>query len=518
MTENVPTPETSTPNSEPFAARLRDGLRRYNPLYLAPLGFLSIPTEFVDGMDFLDIFGIFYLFFLWIFVGPIVDIALRTRLDEDSDPTDWIGMGSWKTILIALGTMPLMFLNPLVLFQDIRQFLGGWLGALRYGGRLPDVESYEQSTSYRLPFDTEWTVVNGSPEREYSHSWIYPNQRYAYDFVITDKQGNTKPEETSATVEEYYCYDEAILAPAEGTVVDAFDSALETTHANGFSHPASRDIRGGYVVIKHADDEYSMLAHLKPGSVPVENGEQVNKGQEIGRCGHSGNSSEPHLHFQVQDHPSFELAVSLPVQFDCVEIDSPGETLDEDLIPGAETTDGIHDQAYVVAGQRVTHVNKDMNGSLRDDERDSDGYARGEKRHQSTQSRGERDGVASTLSTRALKHFTVGLGVAGIVLFVVRILWSGWPLVGALFGVSATGLVFGLWYRSRSPDDLNTRSFGLPTGLGTAGLLLAGFLSGGASSGAVVGLLLLIGLGGFLLTAEYERHIIRDTVPSDSDV
>ena len=91
---------------------------------------------------------------------------------------------------------------------------------------------------------------------------------------------------------------------------------------------------GGHVVIKYAASEYSFLAHLRPGSVTVDPGQRVERGQQVGRCGHSGNSSEPHLHFQVQDHPDFATATSLPVRFDDIEIGSPGMTHEPDLVLG----------------------------------------------------------------------------------------------------------------------------------------------------------------------------------------
>jgi hypothetical protein len=212
MKENATMTDRTGGDSKPLAARIRDLLRRYNPIYLAPLAFLSLPAEFVDQLFFLDIFGIFWLFFVWIFIGPLVDLALRSRIEEESKPTDW---------------------------QDLTQFVGGALATVRHRGSLPDVESYEQSVDYRLPFDGEWTVVNGSPEQEYSHSWIYPNQRYAYDFLITDEDARSKSEGAEPRVGEYYCYDEPVLAPADGVVVDAFDAALESTHAGGFSYGRS---------------------------------------------------------------------------------------------------------------------------------------------------------------------------------------------------------------------------------------------------------------------------------------
>jgi murein DD-endopeptidase MepM/ murein hydrolase activator NlpD len=77
----------------------------------------------------------------------------------------------------------------------------------------------------------------------------------------------------------------------------------------------TRSIAGNSVLIKHADGEYCLLAHLKRGSVRVRVGEAVKQSQEIGRCGHSGNSTEPHLHFQFQNGKSFYFNSGLPVKF-----------------------------------------------------------------------------------------------------------------------------------------------------------------------------------------------------------
>jgi murein DD-endopeptidase MepM/ murein hydrolase activator NlpD len=76
----------------------------------------------------------------------------------------------------------------------------------------------------------------------------------------------------------------------------------------------------------------------------VEPGDHVERGQRIARCGNSGNSTEPHLHFHVQDHPNFFLGAGLPVRFRDVEIDHPRTGAD------------VRDEAYVHAGQRVTSV------------------------------------------------------------------------------------------------------------------------------------------------------------------
>src|SRR3546814_15367827 len=59
-----------------------------------------------------------------------------------------------------------------------------------------------------------------------------------------------------------------------------------------------------------------MLAHLRRGSVAVEAGQQVAAGDELGRCGNSGNTSEPHLHLHLQDAPVFGEGNGLPAFFE----------------------------------------------------------------------------------------------------------------------------------------------------------------------------------------------------------
>jgi murein DD-endopeptidase MepM/ murein hydrolase activator NlpD len=73
------------------------------------------------------------------------------------------------------------------------------------------------------------------------------------------------------------------------------------------------------VVIRHAQGEMSHLCHLQLGSVSVRVGDTVVRGQTIGRCGASGNSVEPHLHFVLRVGPT-SGCLSIPTRFDGVRI------------------------------------------------------------------------------------------------------------------------------------------------------------------------------------------------------
>jgi murein DD-endopeptidase MepM/ murein hydrolase activator NlpD len=60
---------------------------------------------------------------------------------------------------------------------------------------------------------------------------------------------------------------------------------------------------GNAVFIQHSQYEVSVLAHFKRGTIEVKVGDKVKRGQLIGLCGNSGNSSEPHLHYHLQNTP-----------------------------------------------------------------------------------------------------------------------------------------------------------------------------------------------------------------------
>ena len=72
---------------------------------------------------------------------------------------------------------------------------------------------------------------------------------------------------------------------------------------------------GNHVIIDHGNSEYSFLAHFKQGSLSVQKGDTVTLGQIIGLCGNSGNSSEAHIHYHLQNTAVFGSGEGLPAQF-----------------------------------------------------------------------------------------------------------------------------------------------------------------------------------------------------------
>ena len=208
----------------------------------------------------------------------------------------------------------LLYLNPFLLTQVILQ-VTGILWEKTFGRPVLAADKFQQKGTYHLPVAGEWRVINGGITSETSHSWGIPSQRFAYDLVKQWSSGLSFAGD-GRRLADYFCYDAPILAPADGVVVRARDGIRDAPHVGAFWMDwLTRSLAGNSVLIRHAEGEYCLLAHLKPGSVCVRPGQTVKAGQEIGRCGHSGNSTEPHLHFQFQNGKSFYFNSGLPVKF-----------------------------------------------------------------------------------------------------------------------------------------------------------------------------------------------------------
>lgn len=69
---------------------------------------------------------------------------------------------------------------------------------------------------------------------------------------------------------------------------------------------------GNAIVIKHENGRYSQYAHLSRIEVHV--GQHVTTGTEIGRSGNTGNTTGPHLHFEIRTTPNYGSAIN-PVPF-----------------------------------------------------------------------------------------------------------------------------------------------------------------------------------------------------------
>ena len=98
----------------------------------------------------------------------------------------------------------------------------------------------------------------------------------------------------------------------------ALRSQTPDTPRVGIDSPT--DYAGNHVSIQVAPDVWAVYAHIQPGTITVQPGDKVTKGQVIGKLGNSGNSGGPHLHFQLADGPELLNSSSLPFVLESYEL------------------------------------------------------------------------------------------------------------------------------------------------------------------------------------------------------
>jgi murein DD-endopeptidase MepM/ murein hydrolase activator NlpD len=171
---------------------------------------------------------------------------------------------------------------------------------------------YRLKARLRLPVSGEWWVFWGGPTERQNYHVLGPDQRHAYDLVVWRSGATYRG--TGAANAEYWAWGRPVVAPADGIVVAAVDGVRDNRPQVDVANRAAP--AGNHVVIALGGGEDALLAHLRRGSVRVRAGQRVRQGTVLGLCGNSGNSSEPHLHFHVQDRPAlFGAARGLPVAF-----------------------------------------------------------------------------------------------------------------------------------------------------------------------------------------------------------
>jgi hypothetical protein len=109
----------------------------------------------------------------------------------------------------------------------------------------------------------------------------------------------------------YVIYGKPAYAVADGRVVAAVDG-LPNSPIGALPNVPVDQADGNHVILDLGDGHFALYAHFKPHSVRVRKGQYVRRGEVLGLVGTSGNSSEPHLHFQVTDGPAALLSNGLP--------------------------------------------------------------------------------------------------------------------------------------------------------------------------------------------------------------
>lgn len=176
-------------------------------------------------------------------------------------------------------------------------------------------EIIRNTTKMKLPFKGEWSVTWGGDTKDQNYHVESVAQKNAFDILIKDEQGSTH-KGSGESNEDYYAFGKELYAPCDGEVVLVVDGVKD--NIPGVLNPIY--IPGNTVIIKTATGEYAFFAHFKQHSIVVKQGQKVTTGALLGLCGNSGNSSEPHLHFHLQNTEDMTKATGAKCFFDQLKV------------------------------------------------------------------------------------------------------------------------------------------------------------------------------------------------------
>jgi hypothetical protein len=173
---------------------------------------------------------------------------------------------------------------------------------------LPKID--RNTTSLLLPFNETWNVFWGGDTKEQNYHVANEAQKNAFDFLIKDKLGKSYKTD-GKTNEDFYAFGMEVLAPCNGEIVLVIDGIKENIpgEMNSF------DLGGNTIILKTANNEYLVFCHLKHKSIKVTEGQKITAGESLGLCGNTGHSSEPHLHFHIQNVEDINQATGVKCYF-----------------------------------------------------------------------------------------------------------------------------------------------------------------------------------------------------------
>lgn len=189
------------------------------------------------------------------------------------------------------------------------------------------VSYYAQKAKLIFPLRGPFMVARGHVTDPSGHSeW---SQHYAYDIMGLGPR--YEPVRTDgSTNEDFYGWGREVVAPGDGVVTYARHDVPDN------KKPGERErelllklpepqwaVAGNVVVIDHGGGEFSILGHLRQGSVRVRAGGRVRAGEVVGLIGNSGNSGGPHLHYHLMGGPALFRHDGLPSRFDNLEVPVP---------------------------------------------------------------------------------------------------------------------------------------------------------------------------------------------------
>ncbi len=185
--------------------------------------------------------------------------------------------------------------------------------SLPVSGRILVYDGFDYLSHHRRgQYDDDWSRGMGITDNF---------QRFGLDFVMIDAAGHFFTGDGSRT-DQWIGWGRPVRAPGEGIVAGVHDGQPDNVVIGTVDKWTDRPSRtnpmssyGNYVLIKHGAGEFSLVGHLRNGSVKVKTGDAVRPGQIIGEIGNSGASGGVHVHFERRTGPGLAGIDTLPAYF-----------------------------------------------------------------------------------------------------------------------------------------------------------------------------------------------------------
>ncbi|MER6164913.1 M23 family metallopeptidase [Streptomyces violaceorubidus] len=143
------------------------------------------------------------------------------------------------------------------------------------------------------------TTAKKTATKKKAASWVDPVKKYELSASFAQNGGMWAHKHSG----------QDFAVPIGTNVVAAHGGTVVKAGGNGAGDGPAY---GNAIVIKHGNGTYSQYAHLSKINVKI--GQIVKTGQSIAKSGNTGNSSGPHLHFEIRTTPNYGSAVD-PVAF-----------------------------------------------------------------------------------------------------------------------------------------------------------------------------------------------------------